>query len=232
VQVARPSPFASLPKFRRGSFVLFMIAAAVSAMLGDQPVAEQLLLIPGNVLEGHALWSPITANVIFRNGAMGGLIGTLIVQWFIGSELEGFWGAKKYLLLVIGAGIAGHLTSVVFALFLPAVAVTPLGGTTPIDMAAVTAFGFVFKDRPLRLMAAIPLNAQWLAGLFVGLSLLSAVFRGPWPDVIPILVAVLVAAALTTQPWRRLRDSGKLGGSKKPKKRHLRVVRPDPKLLN
>lgn len=232
MQVARPSPFASLPKFRRGSFVLFVIAAVVSAMLGDQPVAQQLLLLPGNVLQGQDLWSPITANVIFRNGAMGGLIGTLVVQWFIGSELEGFWGAKKYLLLVIGAGIAGHLTSVLVATFVPAVAVTQLGGTTPIDMAAVTAFGFVFKDRPLRLLAAIPLNAQWLAALFVGLSLLSALFRGPWPEAIPILVAVAVAAAVTTQPWRRLRDSGKLGGSKKPNKRHLRVVRPDSELLN
>ncbi len=231
MQVARPSPFASLPKFRRGSFVLFLIAAVMTAMLGDNEIAEQLVLLPGNVLQGKAVWTPITANLIFKAGAMGGLIGTLVVQWFIGSELEDFWGTKKYLLLVLGAGIAGHLTSVLVALFSSTVAVTPLGGTTPIDMAAVAAFGFVYKDRRLRLMAALPLTAKWLAVLFVSLSLLSPIARGSWPEVIPILVAIGVAAAATTQPWRRMRDSGKLG-SKKPKKRHLRVVRPDSELLN
>lgn len=204
----------------------------MSALLGDKPLAQQLLLQPGNVLAGVDVWTPITANVIFPNGAMGGLIGTLVVQWFIGSELEGFWGAKKYLLLVIGAGIAGYLTSVVVATFSTTVAVTQLGGTTPLDMAAVTAFGLVFKDRPLRLMAVLPLNAKWLALIFVGISLLGPLAGGAWPEVIPILVAIGVAAAVTTQPWRRLRDSGKLGGSKKPRKRHLRVVRPDPELLN
>jgi len=202
-------------------------------MLADQPVSQQLLLLPGNVLQGQAVWSPITANIIFPNGALAGLIGTAVIQWFIGSELEGFWGTKKYLLLVVGAGIAGHLASVLLALLSPTVAVTQLGGTAAIDMAAVTAFGFVFADRPLRLLAAIPLKAKGLAALIIGLSVLGPLFRGgAWPEVVPMLVAIAIAAAVTTQPWRRLRDSGKLGGSKKAKKRHLRVVRPDPELLN
>ena len=212
--------------------MLFLTAAIVSVMLGDQSYADHLRLMPGNVLQGQDVWSPITANVMFRADGMAGLVGALVVQWFIGSQLEEFWGAKKYLLLVIGAGIAGHLTSVLVALFSPTVAVTELGGTTPMDMAALAAFGFVFKDRPLRLMAALPLSAKWLAILFIGLGVLRPLATGDWPEVIPMVVAILVAAAVTTQPWRRLRDSGKLGGSKKPKKRHLRVVRPDSELLN
>jgi membrane associated rhomboid family serine protease len=232
VQVARSSPFASLPKFARGSFLLFLTAAIVSVMLGDQPYADHLRLTPGNVLLGQDLWSPITANVVFRADGMGGLVGAVVVQWFFGSRLEEFWGPKKYLLLVIGAGIAGHLTSVLIALLSQAVAAFELGGTTPIDMAALAAFGFVFKDRPLRLMAALPLTAKWLAVILIGVGLLRPLATGAWPEAIPMVVAILVVAAVTTQPWRRLRDSGKLGGSKKPKKRHLRVVRPDSELLN
>ncbi len=233
MQVARPSPFASLPKFRRGSFALFLTAVVMSAMLADRPVAQHLLLLPGNVLQGHDFWTPITANVMFAPDSLVGLVGTVVIQWFIGSELEGFWGTKKYLMLVVGAGIAGHVASVLLALLSPTVATTLLGGTSAMDMAAVTAFGFVFGDRPLRLLAAIPLKARGLAALIVGLSVLGPIFRGEdWPEVVPMLVAIAIAAAVTTQPWRRLRDSGKLGGSKKAKNRHLRVVRPDSELLN
>ncbi len=230
MQVAS-SPFASLPKFRRGAFVLFAVVAVASAMLSDQPVAARLVLLPSNVLEGIDVWTPLTTNFIFPEGALTLLLGTALIQWFIGSELEGFWGPRKYLMLVLGAGLAGHLTSVLLALVFPAVAATAVGGTTAIDLAAVTAFGFVYRDRPLRYFAAIPLKGKGIAILIIALTVLGPILRGaPWPVVIPWLVAIAVAAAVTTQPWRRLRDSGKL--SKKPKKRHLRVVKPDPKLLN
>lgn len=226
------SRFGSLPPFRRGAFALFLVTAVVSALFADQPaVADQLLLLPGNVLRGISVWTPVTANFMYPEGALMGLLGTAVIQWFFASELEAFWGTKKYLLLVIGAGIAGHLASVLVATFSPTVAVTPLGGAHAIDVAAATAFGVVFANRPLQLLAAIPLKGKGLAALIVGFSLLSPLARGAWPQVIPLVVAALVALAVTTQPWRRLRDSGKLG-SKKPKKRHLRVVRPDSELLN
>ncbi len=232
MQVARTSPFASLPKFRRGSFALFLATAVLSALLADQPVAARLVLLPETVLAGSDLWQPITANFIYPEGALAMLLGTLFVQWFFGSELESFWGLRKYLTLVLGCGLAGHLTSVLLALVVPSVAITPVGGATAIDLAAVTAFGLVFGKRPLRLLAALPLNARGLALIVIGLTILGPVARGaPWPVILPWLVAIAGAALVTTQPWRRLRDSGKLG-SKKPKKRHLRVVRPDPKLLN
>ncbi len=233
MQVARPSPFASLPKFRRGAFAIFLLTAVLSALLGDQPMAEHLVLLPGAVLDGVDVWTPITTNFIYPPGTLLLLVGTAFMQWFIGSEMEGFWGMRKYLTLVVGAGIAGHLTSVLLGLMIDEVAATPVGGATAMDMATVTAFGFVYANRPLRLLAAIPLKSQHLAMLIVGLTILGPVLRGaPWPVMVPWIVAVAVAALVTTQPWRRLRDSGKLGGSKKPKKRHLRVVRPDSELLN
>jgi membrane associated rhomboid family serine protease len=232
--VSRAGVFSSLPKFRRGAFGILLLAAILSAFLADQPLAEHLLLTPALVLQGQNLWSPITANFIFPDGELAYLIGTLFIQWFIGSELEGFWGMRKYLVLVIGCGIAGHLVSVALAPFVPDIASTTLGGTTAIDLATVAAFGVVFGKRPLRLLGALPLSSRGLAILLVVLTVLGPLARGaPWPVVLPWIVAMCGAVLLTTQPWRRLRDSGKLGGSKRKKKKsHLRVVPRDPKLLN
>ncbi|MGH1342008.1 MAG: hypothetical protein ACRBN8_10680 [Nannocystales bacterium] len=227
------NPFGSLPKFGRGSFAIFLAAAVLSAMLGDQPVANQLALQPSAVLSGDELWSPLTANFMFPNNELIGLLSTGFAQWFIGSQLEAFWGTKKYVTLVLGAGVAGYVASVVVGALSATAAGIEVGGSVPMDLAAITAFGFVFANRQLRLLASLPLSVKGFSALLVGLALVLPLFRGsPWPVVVPLAVAVAVAAAAVTQPWRRLRDSGKLRGSKKAKKRHLKVVGPDSKLLN
>ncbi len=227
------NPFASLPKFGRGSFAIFLVAAVLSAMLGDQPVAHQLVLLPGDVLSGRELWTPITANFMFPNNELIGLLGTGFAQWFIGSQLEAFWGTKKYVTLVLSAGVAGYVAAVLVGALSTTAAGIEVGGSVPMDLAAITAFGFVFANRQLRLLASLPLSVKGFALLLVGLSLVIPLLRGsPWPTIVPLLVAVAVAAAAVTQPWRRLRDSGKLRGPVKAKKRHLKVVGPDSKLLN
>lgn len=225
----RLGPF---PPFRKGAFTLFVVTAVLSALFGDKPeVADQLLLVPGNVAQGVGVWTPITANFMYPGYALSGLLGTAFIQWFLAGELEEFWGTKKYVLLVLGAGTAGYVASVLVGLVSSKAAVIPVGGASPMDMAAATAFGVVFATRPLQLLAAIPLKGRGIAMLVVGLGVVFPLVGGGWPQVIPMVVAVLVALAVTTQPWRRLRDSGKLS-RKKPKKRHLRVVRPDSELLN
>lgn len=224
--------FAALPKFRRGAFALFVLTVVLSAILADQPVARHLVLDPGGLFRGEGIWQPLTANFIFPEGEVGLVFGTLVVQWFIGSELEGFWGTRKYVALVLGCGIAGYLVSSVLGSFVAAIAAVPVGGATPMDLAAVAAFGVLYGKRQVRVLAVLPLSARGLAMLVLVISVLSPLARGaPWPVVLPWLVAIAGAVLVTTQPWRRLRDSGKLGGRKTRRKRaHLRVVRPDPKI--
>ena len=230
--VSRGGILGALPRFGKGAFVLFLVTAVLSALLADQPVGALLVLQPGGVFSGEGVWQPLTANFVFTEGEVGRLLGTLVVQWFLGSELERYWGTRKYVTLVVGCGVAGYTVSSLLAVFVPAVAAVTVGGSTPIDLAAVAAFGVVMGKRPLRVLAILPLSARGLAMLILGLSLLSPLARGaPWPVLVPWLVAIAGAVLVTTQPWRRLRDSGKLGGRKKKRKHgHLRVVRADPKI--
>jgi membrane associated rhomboid family serine protease len=215
---------------------LFATVVLVTAILGDQPVAEELVLVPNAVLDGRRLWTPATANAIFPPGSVALLLGTLLIQWFVAGALEEFWGTRKYLLLVVGCGIGGHLASVALAPLSPTIATTPVGGATAIDLAAVAAFGVVFGKRRMRLIGGIEFSSRGVAVFVIALSILSPVARGaPWPVVIPWLTAVGGALLVTTQPWRRLRGSakgGKVGGAKRKRRSHLRVVEPDPKLLN
>lgn len=232
-EVATNPLLARLPRFRRGAFSIFLITAICSALLADQPIAAELLLLPSRVLAGETLWSPLTALFMFPNGSVGLVLGTLFVQWLVGGQLEDFWGTKKYLGFVIGCALFGHAVSVGLAALVTDVASTPLGGATAMDLAAVSAFGVVFGKRPLSLAGVVPLSSRGLAALIAALTVVSPLVRGaPWPVVLPWLAAIAAALAVTTQPWRRLRSSGKLGGRKNGRRSHLKVVRPDRTLLN
>lgn len=232
--MARNRLFASLPRFRRGAFALFLVTVLLTALLADQPMADQLLLDPKGVMRGQGLWQPLTANFIFPNGRVTLLLGTLLVQWFLAGPLEDYWGTRKYVTLVVGCGLAGHAAVVLLALVMPQVAAVTMGGATAMDLAAVVAFGAFMGTRPLQLGGIFPLSGRTLAVIIAALSVISPLARGaPWPVIIPGIVSMLVALLVVTQPWRRLRKSGKVGGrGRKKRPAHLRVIRPDDELLN
>jgi membrane associated rhomboid family serine protease len=225
--------FAALPKFHRGALGIFAVTALVTAIVGDQALAEHLRLQPGQLLSGRGLWQPFTANFVFPEGDAGFLIGTFLIQWFFGSQLEGFWGTRRYLVLVLSCGTLGYLA---YALLSPVLPAVPHGGSTAMDLAALTAYGVVFGTRMMSMMGAVTIRARTLAAILVGVSVIAPLLRGaPWPIVVPWLVAIGGALLVATQPWRRAGDSGRVTRPKskgKTRAKHLRVVDRDPEMLN
>lgn len=226
--------FNGLPKFHRGALAIFLITAAATGIVGDQPLGDALRLHPGALLSGAGIWQPLTANFVFPADSVGFLIGTLFVQWFFGSSLEEFWGTRKYVLLVVGCGTAGYLVHALLSPLLPPVVHC---GSTGMDVATLTAFGLVFRKRMLAVMGVMPVKASTLVLILVPAIVLSPLLRGaPWPLAIPSVVAIAGAWLATTQPWRR--GAGGSGGgptrtpARKPKANrakpsHLRVVKDD-----
>lgn len=232
--VAPRSPWAALPRFQRGAFGLFLVAAIASAILSDQPLGARLTLHPDAVLEGVGSWQPLTAPFLFPEGRLSGLLLTLIVQWIVAGPLESFWGTRRYLALVLGAGVFGYLLLTGLAWLVPSAGRVVVGGMTPVDLAAVVAFGVVHGRRPLQVLGVVPLSARAIALIVAAVSVLAPLARGePWPTVVPSIGAMAVALLATTQPWRGGRSSGRVRrGSRRSKKDHLKVVSPDGKLLN
>lgn len=231
-----PRAFASLPRFHKGSFWLFVVVAATTALVSDRgEIASQLLLGPG-FSEGQ-VWQPLTALALFPPEQVAGVLLTLVVQWFVGGQVEARWGTRRYLTVVLGCGLIGYLGAALIGLGVPAVAAHPIGGSTPIDLAALLAFGTVFARIHLRVLGLLPITGRGLAILGIVLALISPLARGaPWPQILPSALAIL-AAVIWIRPFR-----GGPPSSRKParpfkpkpkaKKSHLRVVGPDGNLLN
>ena len=155
------------------------------------------------------------------------------MQWLLAGALEAFWGTRRYIMLALGCGVAGYLVTALLAFVIPAIQPVAMGGATTMDLAAVVAYGVMFGKRPLHIGGFLPLSSRGLAIAIAVVAVLSPLARGtPWPVVLPWVVSMLTALIITTQPWRRLGNSGKLGGGKRRKASHLKVVRPERKLLN
>jgi hypothetical protein len=132
---------------------------------------------------------------------------------------------------VLGCGTAGFL---VYALVSPYVPAVPHGGSTAIDVATLTAFGFVYGSRPMSMFGAVAFKARTLAIVLIAINTLVPLARGaPWPLAIPWIVAIAGGWLATTQPWRRGGTQGRSSSAprsthkKRAKPSHLKVVKDD-----
>lgn len=214
-----------LPRFHRGGFWLFVVTGAASAFLADKPIADHLHLW-APFARDLALWQPLSAPFVFPDGQLAGLIGTGIVQWFVGSPVEGRVGTARYVGLVLGAAVAGYLALGLLGLALPDLLARPHGGTHPADLAALAAFGLLFAREPVSVFGVLPVTARGFAVVVALLMLVGPLIADGLAGVVPGLVALGVAV-LVVRRWQNPPASGKVaprkgGGGKRP--RHLRIV--------
>ncbi|MCA9718436.1 MAG: rhomboid family intramembrane serine protease [Myxococcales bacterium] len=243
--MARNPAFASLPKFRRGPFWLFLVTLIATLLLADRAEISSKLLLNGEFSGSLYLWQPLTSLFLFPDGQLGGLFLTLIVQWFLAGHLEAAWGTRRYVGFVVACAFAGTLATALLGLAVPAVSALAIGGSTGMDLAALIGFAVVFARQPLQLFGALPIKGFTIGILAAFLALAGPLLRGePWPYLIPTGITLLVAYLAAAQPWRATGKSGKVGpragrrGARdarhKPRKNrktgrkgHLRVVRDD-----
>ncbi|MGB1699733.1 MAG: hypothetical protein ACPHRO_07260 [Nannocystaceae bacterium] len=225
-----------LPRFRRGAFSVFVAVFFVSMLLGDRPVAKVLELELASALRGEHLWQLFTTMFVDPVVGGGALLTCLGVQWFCGSALEGFWSARRYLLMVLSCSTLGYAGAVGVAAIAPdMIRLRVLSGSLPLEMAAVVGFGFVFANASyVPPLGVAPVKGKLLAP-FIALVLFSVpVLSGSPPfAMIPALLSGLCAALFVTQPWRRIVSADRLRRrAKQDAGRHLRVVRGPDDMLN
>ena len=225
-----------LPRFRRGAFSVFVAVFAVSMLLGDRPVAKVLELELDSVLRGEHLWQLFTTTFVDPVVGAGALMTCLAVQWFCGSALEGFWSARRYLLLVFTCSTLGYAGAVALAAIAPdMIRIRVLSGSLPLEMAAVVAFGFVFANASyVPPLGVAPVKGKLLAP-FIALILFSVPLLSGAPPfaMLPALLSGVFAALIVTQPWRMLSQwRSRRSGGNRDVARHLRVVRGPDDMLN
>ncbi len=130
-------------------FIVRLLAPGILGFLG---------LVPSCVLKGK-LWQLLT--YLFIHASLMHLFFNMIVLWFLGSELERYWGSdyfiRYYLVTGIGAGLINVLVQ-------PRSDI-PIVGASGAIFGLIMGFALVFPDREIWLYFVIRIKAKHLAVL-------------------------------------------------------------------
>lgn len=219
-----------LPRFRPAALLLFAVVFFASMLLGDRPLAASLSLDVERTLGDLQLWRPFTAPFVDLAVERGALLGCLVVCWGLGSPLEGYWGWKRFLAVVVLCAISGYVLTLGVAVALPrilpaATPVPPLAGSLPLEAVMLVAFGKEFSRTPYKPFGLAPIRGLALATILATLLAARPLLQNESPLVlVPALLAALLSLPFIFRPWRRPGRSGKVSASSARPRGHLRLV--------
>lgn len=184
---------------RPGPAVIFLLL-----LVGAMSIAQAILVnfahtqAPFLVLAGDAdkilhgeVWRLLTASVLTNPGSLSDVLFTLMGIYFLSTEVERRWGARRYLTFVAGAVVFGnlvttllHLLPISSSLFHPEI----FFGSYAAVAAISVAFSLEMPDIVIRLFFFVPVRGAWLK----------------WVTLVMAVVAVLYGAAGTEGPFAPL----------------------------
>lgn len=166
------------PPFTRAVKLLVIVNTAIFAAMYFLPTVKlyadvYFALTPAMVMHG-AVWQLVTYS--FLHLSLTHILFNMLSLWMFGSALEVEWGERRfyefYFFCVIGA-----------ALVTIAVAYTNLLGMSPVAATAgasggiyglLVAFGILFAKMRVYIYGIFPIEARWLAIIWVALALFGA----------------------------------------------------------
>jgi len=163
---------------------VFLILIVQQYFLQEPFFFKYFGLIPADIIFNFFLWQPLTYMFIHADNIFH-VMFNMLVLWMFGSELEGRWGSRFFLLYYlvcgIGAGTIYTFCTLIYYLFTTDVAplMSPVIGASGATFGLVLAYGIIFGERQVLFMFIFPMKAKYFAlllGIIELLSLLSSGF--------------------------------------------------------
>ncbi|HVR63136.1 MAG TPA: rhomboid family intramembrane serine protease [Polyangia bacterium] len=151
-------------------------------------LAEHVALGPG-LFQGQ-VWQLGTALFIHTDGLS--LILNLIGLWFVGAFTERTAGTRRFLLLFFGAGALSNLAIAGVARLGSMQTAELFFGASYAILALFVAYGRTYAGAQTQILGGLYMQAQNLALLLVGWSLVASLFQRDWAGVAGTLTASAV----------------------------------------
>ena len=167
------------PFFR---YIIFSMAGVylLHYLVPQYPLIAQMMFVRDLILQGQ-VWRLVTFLLI--PPSLGGIIQTALMlyfYYFIGTALEGRWGARRFLLYYLVGALAAIIAGFI----------TGYGVNQFLYLSMFFAFAIQYPDFQLLLFFMLPIKVKWLA-LFNALYHLYLFIIGGWP----IRVAIVLSLA-------------------------------------
>jgi membrane associated rhomboid family serine protease len=156
--------------------VIFLLTYLPEVMFGWNFPFVLFGLRPFDVTHRLFLWQPFT--YLFLHGGFFHIVFNLFALWMFGSDLEKFWGSRRFLFYFFMTGVGAAL----FDVALQPSAITTTIGNSGAVYGILLAFGLIFPNRPIYLWLLIPVKAKWFV-LIMGLIEFASSFSNPGSQV-------------------------------------------------
>ena len=114
-------------------------------------------LDPEKVWNQYYLWQLFT--YIFLHGDFFHILFNLLSLWMFGSELESYWGSRRFLFYFFFCGIGAGIFTVLFSPY-------PVIGASGAIYGILLAFGWLFPNRPIYIYFLFPIPAKYMVIIF------------------------------------------------------------------
>jgi membrane associated rhomboid family serine protease len=164
------------------ALLIACFAGFVIQHTADQFFGTHLLsifgLVPSAFILNFHIWQIVT--YVFLHGDVMHLFLNLMMIAFIGGELEGAWGTKRFVRFFFFCTTMGGLLYLFLQIFLwkgDALHVPMVGASGGI-YGLLMAYGLIFGERVLLFMLLFPMKAKYFVWILAGVELMSTVFSG------------------------------------------------------
>ena len=170
--------FRIVPFFK---YIIFAMAGvyALQFFFPSFPLLNRLTLSMPMVYQGQ-IWRLVTFIIIPPMSSVLYAAMTLYFYYFIGTELESKWGARRFLLYFI-IGIMGAILAAL---------ITGFGTNHYLLMSMFFAFAILYPEHELLLFFIIPVKMKWL-GFLNAVYYLYALINGSWYNRAALLFSLL-----------------------------------------
>jgi membrane associated rhomboid family serine protease len=122
--------------------------------------------------ERHQFWQLFTYVFVHRD--VSHLLFNSLMVAFVGSDLESFWGFKRFFRYTFFCAISVALVFVFFGSFSPGY--HQMAGASGLVYGLLTAYGLIFKERVLLFMMFFPMKARHFVWVLAIAELLSTLY--------------------------------------------------------
>ena len=165
--------------------VIWVVAVMIiqKAFLAENYIFRYFGLIPGSFIFDFFLWQPFT-YMFLHSTSFFHILFNMLILWMFGSELEGRWGGRFFLIYYLVSGIGAAflyvICTLVYYLFSgqSGPLMVPVIGASGATFGLILAYGLIFAERTVLFMFIFPMKAKYFALLLGVIELLTLLDSG------------------------------------------------------
>ena len=192
-------PRFGIPNLMR--YVVGITAVVFFLDLFSHGAATDMLYFNMGLVRQGELWRLVTWLFI-PEGSNLWVVVSLFFYYSIGTDVENYWGTAKFTLFYL----TGAVLTVVFSMLCMLWKGYPIISNSYLNEVLFLAFATLYPTAMIRLQLVLPIQAKWLAVLYVVLTVINILRSGLWYLVLilPMLLAIWFTYAVFF--WDRIAD--------------------------